>query len=83
MFGKNKIFSGKGRGMTYDLMAFCLNWQAYCKKKNCAKNGVTITYCPVVEKNYNFPFISWPHKIANRFFSHKLKEKKKKLKKFS
>ena len=33
MFGKNKIFSGKGRGMTYDLMAFCLNWQAYCKKK--------------------------------------------------
>ena len=58
MFGKNKIFSGKGRGMTYDLMAHWIGKLIAKRKKLEKKLGARkniATYCLEV-KNYNFPF---------------------------
>ena len=55
---QNKIFSGKGRGMTYDLMAHWIGKLIAKRKKLEKKLGARkniATYCLEV-KNYNFPF---------------------------
>ena len=49
MFGKNKIFSGKGRGMTYDLMAHWIG-KLIAKRKKKEKNLVPKMVLHIAQK---------------------------------